>query len=53
MGTQRLREAYGPRDPDSHEVLAKSRINGCLMATPAVTGKGTFIRTDTHLVRYE
>lgn len=41
------------RPGKAHEVLAKSRVNGRLMATPAFTGKGTFIRTDTHLVRYE
>ncbi len=33
--------------------LAKSRVNGHLMATPAICDKAMFIRTDTHLFRYK
>jgi len=36
-----------------YDEVAKSRIAGRLMATPAITGKSMFIRTDTHLFRIE
>ncbi len=41
------------RPDKKYEELAKSRIDGRLMATPAVADKAMFIRTDTHLYRYE
>jgi outer membrane protein assembly factor BamB len=35
------------------EPLAENKLEGTLIATPAVAGKSLFIRTDTHLYRIE
>ena len=36
-----------------YQQLATSRIDGRLMASPAIAGKAIFIRTDTHMYRFE
>jgi hypothetical protein len=35
------------------EALAENKLEGVVIATPAVAGKSLFIRTDTHLYRLE
>jgi hypothetical protein len=35
------------------KVLAVNRLDGRLMASPAVAGQALFLRTDTHLYRIE
>lgn len=35
------------------ELLAENELDGRLMASPAVSGKGMYLRTDTHLYRIE
>ena len=36
-----------------YQALATNKLDGELMATPAVAGKAFFIRTRTHLYRIE
>jgi outer membrane protein assembly factor BamB len=38
---------------EAFERLAENKLDGILIATPAVAGKSLFIRTDTHLYRIE
>ena len=35
------------------EPLAENKLEGPVIATPAMAGKSLFIRTDTHLYRIE
>ena len=35
------------------EKLAENKLEGTVIATPAVAGKSLFVRTDTHLYRIE
>jgi hypothetical protein len=37
----------------AYEPLAENKLEGTLIATPAVAGKSLFIRTDTHLYKIE
>jgi hypothetical protein len=37
----------------AYEPLAENRLDGTVFATPAVSGKALFVRTDTHLYRLE
>lgn len=41
------------RPDKKYQELAKSHIDGHLMATPAIIGKAMFIRTDTQMIRFE
>ncbi|HBO52923.1 MAG TPA: quinonprotein alcohol dehydrogenase, partial [Planctomycetes bacterium] len=36
-----------------YKVLATNKLDGTLMASPAVAGRALFIRSDTHLYRIE
>jgi outer membrane protein assembly factor BamB len=38
---------------DAFDRLAENKLEGTLIATPAVAGKSLFVRTDTHLYRLE
>jgi hypothetical protein len=38
---------------DAFDRLAENKLEGILIATPAVAGKSLFVRTDTHLYRIE
>jgi hypothetical protein len=35
------------------EPLAENKLDGTVIATPAMAGKSLFVRTDTHLYRIE
>jgi outer membrane protein assembly factor BamB len=38
---------------DSYELLASNQLDGRIMASPAAVGRGFYLRTDTHLYRFE